>query len=223
MTRLRRSACSPRLLAIAGIDTAIIVESSPSMKKAQPTTSGMATRSLGSLIRGMIMKSHDRDDRGRECRRGNRSGADRALGERPSRALSELGGQSAPRAAAPAIDALIARYRELGLIDDVAYAAARTRTRLRRGQSLRTIRAGLAAKGVAEADVAAALATVGEGRDLAAACAFARRRKLGPFRRGAGDRARELAAFARAGFSRRDAEAVLDCADAEAVAALLGG
>src|SRR5581483_11822062 len=92
-------------------------------------------------------------------------------------------------AAAPAIDALIARYRELGLM----------------------------------ADVAAALATVGEGRDLAAACAFARRRKLGPFRRGAGDRARELAAFARAGFSRRDAEAVLDCADAEAVAALLGG
>src|SRR5579884_2327179 len=101
MTRLRRSACSPRLLAIAGIDTAIIVESSPSMKKAQPTTSGMATRSLGSLIRGMIMKSHGRDDRGREYRRGYRSGADRALGERPSRALSELGGQSAPRAAAP--------------------------------------------------------------------------------------------------------------------------
>jgi regulatory protein len=136
------------------------------------------------------------------------------------RRVRRRGGAAA--AAAPAIDALIARYRELGLIDDVAYAAARTRTRLRRGQSLRTIRAGLAAKGVAAADVAAALATLGEGRDLAAACAFARRRKLGPFRRGAGDRARELAAFARAGFSRRDAEAVLDCADAEAVAALLG-
>jgi regulatory protein len=57
--------------------------------------------------------------------------------------------------------------------------------------------------------------------NLAAACAFARRRRLGPFRRGPADRARELAAFARAGFARREAEAVLGCADPEAVAALL--
>jgi len=34
ITRLSRSGLSPRLFAIAGIDTAIIVESSPSMKKA---------------------------------------------------------------------------------------------------------------------------------------------------------------------------------------------
>src|SRR5579884_1430436 len=122
-----------------------------------------------------------------------------------------------------AIDpALIERWASAHLERFPSSAANLRRVLLRRGQSLRTIRAGLAAKGVAEADVAAALATLGEGRDLAAACAFARRRKLGPFRRGAGDRARELAAFARAGFSRRDAEAVLDCADAEAVAALLG-
>src|SRR5439155_1853876 len=47
ITRLRRSGLSPRLRAIAGIDTAIIVESSPSMKKAQPTTSGIRTRSRG--------------------------------------------------------------------------------------------------------------------------------------------------------------------------------
>jgi regulatory protein len=53
--------------------------------------------------------------------------------------------------------------------------------------------------------------------DLAAACAFARRRRLGPFRRAAADHARELGAFARAGFSRRVAEAVLACADLEAV------
>ena len=62
--------------------------------------------------------------------------------------------------------------------------------------------------------------------DLAAACAFARRRRLGPYRRGPAhqqpaDRRRELAIFARAGFGRREAEAVLRCVDPEAVAALL--
>src|SRR5438552_17134371 len=44
MTRLSRSGLSPRLSAIAGIDTAIIVESSPSIKKAQPTINGMMIR-----------------------------------------------------------------------------------------------------------------------------------------------------------------------------------
>jgi len=59
--------------------------------------------------------------------------------------------------------------------------------------------------------------------DVAAACAFARRRRLGPFRRAAADHARELGAFARAGFSRRVAEAVLACADISAVEALARG
>lgn len=122
-----------------------------------------------------------------------------------------------------AIDALVARFREMRVIDDVAYAAGRARSRLRRGQSLRTIRAGLAGKGVAAEDMAAALGSLDGDADpdLTAACAFARRRKLGPFRRADAERARELAAFARAGFSRAVAEAVLDCADAEAVEALL--
>ena len=53
----------------------------------------------------------------------------------------------------------------------------------------------------------------------------ARRRRLGPYRaiRAAGDRQRELAAFARAGFDRQAAEAVLACADDDAVAELLTG
>ncbi len=50
ITRLSRSGLSPRLFAIAGIDTAIIVESSPSIKKAQPTISGMRMRSRGSPV-----------------------------------------------------------------------------------------------------------------------------------------------------------------------------
>ena len=52
ITRLSRSGVSPRLFAIAGIATAIIVESSPSMKKAQPTISGIRMRSRGSAAVG---------------------------------------------------------------------------------------------------------------------------------------------------------------------------
>ena len=93
----------------------------------------------------------------------------------------------------------------------------------RRGQSLRAIRARLAAKGVAGEDLANAVSALHAAAlhpDLTAACAFARRRRLGPFRRAAADHARELGAFARAGFSRRVAEAVLACTDIEAVETL---
>ena len=126
------------------------------------------------------------------------------------------------------VDALVARYRVAALIDDAAYAAGRARARLRRGQSLRTIRAALAAKGVGADDAASAIAALSEAAadpELAAACAFARRRRLGPYRRDGGvpDRTRELGAFARAGFSRRAASAVLNCADQDAIEELLHG
>lgn len=126
------------------------------------------------------------------------------------------------------IDALIARYRGTGLLDDAAYATARARRDLAQGRSMRRIAAGLAAKGVARDDAASAIAMLREGvgdPDLTAACAFARRRRLGPYRTGRteGDRQRELAAFARAGFDRQAAEAVLACVDEAAVAELLDG
>jgi regulatory protein len=130
--------------------------------------------------------------------------------------------REAAAAAAPLVDALVARYRASGLVDDAAYAAGRARARLRRGQSLRTIRAGLAAKGVAAEDAAAAIDALcedGGDPDIAAAIAFARRRRLGPGRREPTDdvelRLKQLAAFARAGFTRAVAETVLDCATAE--------
>jgi regulatory protein len=134
--------------------------------------------------------------------------------------------REAMSAAGVLIDALVARYRTAGLIDDAAYAAGRARSGLARGRSLRRIAAGLAAKGVGAADAAAAVAALGaDGAqpDLVAACAFARRRRLGPFRRDpvGADRRRELAAFARAGFDRRAADAILACRDEEAVAKLL--
>ena len=142
-------------------------------------------------------------------------------------AADGAGDGEAVRAAGALIDALVARYRVTGLIDDAAYAAGRARSGLARGRSPRRIAAGLAAKGVGPEDTAAAVAALGEdGADLelTAACAYARRRRLGPFRPGPGaaaDRRRELAAFAGAGFGRRAAEAVLACADEAAVAALL--
>jgi len=129
----------------------------------------------------------------------------------------------AARRAAGLIEAIVTRYRESGLLDDAAYAAARAASLQRRGDSLKAIRARLAAKGVAGEVAAEAISSLREGAmdpDLAAACAFARRRRLGPFRRAAADRQRELAAFARGGFSRRVAEAVLACGDVEAVEAL---
>lgn len=121
------------------------------------------------------------------------------------------------------IDALVVRYRGAGLLDDAAYAAGRVQSLHRRGDSLQAIRARLAAKGVAASDVAEAvsgLRSAAADPDLGAACAFARRRRLGPYRRSAADHVRELGAFARAGFNRRVAEAVLACADVEAVEAL---
>ncbi len=122
------------------------------------------------------------------------------------------------------IDALVERYRRVG-------PARRRRPTPRPGcaRCIATanpstkIRARLAAKGV-ESSVAAeavlGLRAETADPDLAAACAFARRRRLGPYRRAAADPARELGAFARAGFGRRVADRVLACADIEAVEAL---
>lgn len=125
--------------------------------------------------------------------------------------------------AAPLIDALIERYRRSGLLDDATYAASRVRSLHRRGESSVKIRVRLAASGVASAvatEALAALRAEASEPDLAAACAFARRRRLGPYRRTAADPMRELAAFARAGFGRAIAERVLACPDTDAVETL---
>jgi regulatory protein len=130
----------------------------------------------------------------------------------------------AAQAAAPIAAALVARYREAGLVDDAVYAMGRARSLARRGEPQSRIRARLRVKGVALEAADRALAALAEDAadpDLAAACAFARRRRLGPYRVRPAERARELGAFARAGFARRVAEAVLACADIEAVEALI--
>ena len=132
-------------------------------------------------------------------------------------------GSEATRQAAPLIDAIVEHHRRSGLLDDAVYAAQRTESLHRRGQALARIRAQLVAKGVDGAIATEALSALrahAADPDLASACVFARRRRLGPYRNGDIDPGRELAAFGRAGFSRRVAEAVLACGDIEAVEAL---
>ena len=72
---------------------------------------------------------------------------------------------------------LIGRFREVGLLDDVVFADALTRTRLQVDRhGLTRIRAELRRRGVGEGAAAEALSKVGQEEELEAARAFAQRR-----------------------------------------------
>ena len=120
----------------------------------------------------------------------------------------------------------------LGLVDDGAYARAAVQSLNAQGRSIKAIRARLTAKGVPADELDAALGGLSAADndtdpDLAAAAAYARRRRFGPYRRDGdtGDapdrRRRELAAFARAGFAYGLARQILDAADPMAVDAMV--
>lgn len=129
--------------------------------------------------------------------------------------------QMVARNAKAAIPKVIAAARALGAVDDAAFAASRARRLTRAGKSRRAALAHLAAKGV---DPELAVETLPEdaGRDLAAACAYLKRRRLPPFAEAADEAARmkALASLARAGYSRDVAERALDL-DGEAAESLL--
>jgi regulatory protein len=114
------------------------------------------------------------------------------------------------------------RMVELGLVNDAAFAENRARSLTRAGRSRRAVAAHLAARGIDSETAQTALPDNPEA-ELAAALAQARRRRLGPFRTAPPDPARlqkELAALARAGFSRDTALRALRMAPAEAEALL---
>ena len=119
-----------------------------------------------------------------------------------------------------AIEELTARFLRSGLLDDAGYAETRSRSLFRRGQSLRAIRQNLAQKGVGKEEAEAAIERLREENaapDLTAALAYARRRRLGPYRaepERANRRERDLAALARRGFAPDIALAVIDAASA---------
>jgi len=123
--------------------------------------------------------------------------------------------------AAAWIETLVAKLQRAGVIDDRAYAEGRVVALRRGGDSARAIRMKLAAKGVARDVADGALAIDEPGNDeLAAAVAYARRRRLGPFRP-AGERRerreRDLAALARKGFAPDLCRRVVDAADEDAL------
>lgn len=118
----------------------------------------------------------------------------------------------AMRQAKAEIPGVLGRLRELGVLNDDAFAAARAKRLTRAGKSRRATLAHLAAKGVR----APAMPDDPE-RELAAACAYLRRRRAGPFGPAAIDKI--LAAMARGGFSQATARRALalDRNEAEAL------
>ncbi len=120
-----------------------------------------------------------------------------------------------------AIPAIVARMVALSLVNDAEFAASRVRGLSRGGKSRRAIAARLAAKGISPAQVRAALPEDGNA-ELAAALILARKRRIGPFRRTEeGDRAKELAVLARAGFARDVASRALAMKAEAAEAAII--
>lgn len=86
-------------------------------------------------------------------------------------------------------------------LDDKAYAEISSRSGMRSGRSKRAVAQRLTRKGIARDTAAEA---VEQMDDLFAAVVLARKRAFGPFRKAEPDdrrKAKELAAFARAGFS----------------------
>lgn len=112
-------------------------------------------------------------------------------------------------------------FEENLLVDDAAFAETKTRSGVRKGHSKRRIAMSLAAKGVAPDTIEEALT---QADDLAAALSFARRRRIGPYRREEKDReglVKESGAFARGGFSGDVARAVMRMTPDEAEEALI--
>ena len=149
----------------------------------------------------------------------------RVLMRKVARSAAHYGDDPAPLK--PIVEALVAKHCNTGAVNDTLYAESQTRALRRRGGSARAIVQKLNAKGVpAEiiAETAAAMAE-DEGGDLNAACRFARRRRLGPFRSGGREehRQRDIAALGRAGFEYRVAATVIDAEDVESLEASLNG
>jgi regulatory protein len=115
------------------------------------------------------------------------------------------------------LDALIDRLAQAGAIDDARFVRARVEELHRRGTPERGIRFKLARQQAPRDEVDAALAELREREpdaELTAAVAYARRRRLGPFRVDEDERAerarKDLAAMARAGFGFAVARRVIE-------------
>ena len=79
-----------------------------------------------------------------------------------------------------AIDALISKFHERGYVDDAGYASMKARDLAARGYGERRLGSTLYAAGINEADGEEAR-QIGADNRVAAALAYARRRRFGPF------------------------------------------
>ncbi|MCW5753006.1 MAG: RecX family transcriptional regulator [Alphaproteobacteria bacterium] len=131
---------------------------------------------------------------------------------RRARPAGRLHGQAEPDIRAM-VEQVVTRLREGGLLDDRRFAEGRAATLARTGRSARRIRDTLKSKGIEGSLIAAAMAVADrEADELTRAHAFARRRRLGPYRQppDPGRRMKDLAAMARAGFAPDTARRVID-------------
>jgi len=111
----------------------------------------------------------------------------------------------------PPVAVLVERFASHGYVDDGAFAAVRTESLLRRGYGGQRIASALRHAGI-EQDIADALRPRIEEGAEAAAWAFARRRRLGPFSTKTSDVAekrRQFAAMLRAGHAMDVTQKVL--------------
>lgn len=118
----------------------------------------------------------------------------------------------------PDLGLLVARYVELGYVDDAAYARAKSGSLLRRGYGPRRVAQALGEAGIGED--AREAARVGTGAARRAALALARKRGFGPFGAEKPDRERrekQIAAMLRAGHPLDSAREMVD-APSEAAA-----
>ena len=125
-----------------------------------------------------------------------------------------------------AIDAIVAKFVDAGVIDDKAFAQTKARALHRRGSSTRLTRQKLRFAGVDGDTLDKAIEGLDEElntdprqREWQAAVALARRRRLGPFRQKdrKEHRDRDLAAMARGGFEYQLARKVIDATDPDAL------
>ncbi|MDX1737693.1 MAG: regulatory protein RecX [Alphaproteobacteria bacterium] len=106
-----------------------------------------------------------------------------------------------------AVDEIVERFVETGLLNDQLYARSVAFSQHRAGKSQKAIRMKLASKGVASDVIDAAMSElqeeIGESSELQAALSYVRKRRLGPYRIKNRDEKKEkdLAALARQGFS----------------------
>lgn len=118
---------------------------------------------------------------------------------------------------------VVADLVAMGAVNDHAFAESRARRLRRAGRSRRAVLAHLAARGVAGEAAGVAVPEDAEA-EFAAALAFARRRRVGPFAMVEPEpdaQSRILMAFGRAGFSGSIARRALECDREEAEAVLI--